>query len=179
MYLYLKVVSAATFSKKYFLYLKIHLPNVLLRPDLNPNIFCRRGVRVISIRQKTGMNIKTAFINTNQIFQAKLIWIFSISPAQCSHCGCNTPPPQHHSHVASGGTEAAFKRESDTLSSLLPRFNTKGEARLSKSVVTDINEFCCTQRLRDEWRGLELCQIQGAGGVVFRVGPRQRQLLCR
>ena len=27
-YLYLKVVSAATFSKKYFLYLKIHLQKV-------------------------------------------------------------------------------------------------------------------------------------------------------
>ena len=31
------------------------------------------------------------------------------------------PSPQQRGHVASGGTEAAFRRESDTVSSFRPR----------------------------------------------------------
>ena len=41
------------------------------------------------------------------------------------------PSPQHRSHVASGGTEAAFNHDSDTLSSLLPR--SKRNVLLSQS----------------------------------------------
>ena len=132
---------------------------LLLRLSLKPNIFCVRKMNRVREREspnkrwgkgKRESKLRCGF---DLLYLIMLPWNRAVSER------CNIPPPQQRHQVASDGSEAAFNRESDTMSSLQPKstrkvllsqffwFNFVGarvlrsEARLAQAIVPYVDEL--------------------------------------